>query len=1319
MKPLRILLFICALSLQFVYSKAEEITINGIIYSIEYRYGYDNRIAIVEGYVDGITDVTIETTVDGYDVKYIGNGAFSDCTTIKSIVIPNSVTNISGSAFAGCSNLTSVIMPERLEFMGSHVFWKCTSLTSITIPQGVTSIGNYTFRECINLESVILPESVTEFESSVFYGCKSLVSIDIPDAVTEMGDYTFYECSNLSSVNVPNGVKELNEFLFYGCSSLVSINIPNGVAKIEKGAFSGCRSLISIIIPEGVTTIGDEVFYGCSSLCSIDIPESTKSIGQYAFYNCSKLGSVVLPRDLDYIQDNLFSGCINLTSVVIPEGVTRIGSSAFYGCSGLKTITIPFSVSSIADYAFFDCTSLSSIIIPEGVTRIEWGTFNGCSSLTSIKLPESLIEIRGEVFFGCENLTSITIPENVEIIGHRALSGSYISSITISGNFKGWKYLLDYYNGSYDSMSLQEVVVKGSTVLDGAIMYNEEVRYIVDPGMYDLYEQAPEWSQYLQNVYSTDMFTLKTIEVTADENSSSVFTALGDGSKYVANLKVKGSINGYDIMTFRNKLIHLLYLDLSEADIVANDGGYYYYDDNSFVGFVKDNELGYKCFSETRIIEISLPISLKRIGKCAFSSCRDLEKVHIPDGIEYIDEQAFAYCSKLTSVLLPQSLCYIGQSAFYDCILLGPTITIPDKLDVISGSFINCKSIETICVGQNVTEIDDYAFYCCTNLKEVTFNRKLQTIGSSAFEKCANLRAVSLPYSVESIGERAFYECDSLKSIKIPSMTQMIGDKAFYGCDDIENVYTYTVEPTQIDQNTFSCYSYATLNVPSTSVELYQYNTQWSQFQDVREFDEPYDAFYLNGDFELTDRTGRLGGEPDAEMFETSGLIVSGNDKQELDDLVLNHDGSDGASIIGSAYDLTGNQVNLTAKSLKVNIAVEGNRWYFFCFPFNVAHDSIECTTSYVFYSYDGAKRAHDDSGWTKLPSDFDALSKGCGYIFQAYRTGILSINVGKEYLNFTAQNEKSMLNAYDSDDVTNAGWNYLGNPFISYYDINDLAHEYDAPIVVWNGQGYDVYKPGDDDYQLKPFEAFFVQKAQGTTQIEFLPENRITHNQATAISTLRAKERSVTGSTINPNRQLVNITIINADGAVDRTRIVYSTKAAMDYEIGVDAAKFHSDGVPQIYTLAGGLKYAINERPMGDDDICIGFIAPTPGVYTLSVPRNDTDIEIYDNFANSVVDLTFGNYSFESKAGTFNDRFVIHRTGGVTAVENGFRLDGMTVVSVDGGIDIEGKLTGKVSVYNEAGMLIAEPTETGRVELGNGVYVIKIGERSIKMTLN
>ena len=101
---------------------------------------------------------------------------------------------------------------------------------------------------------------------------------------------------------------------------------------------------------------------------------------------------------------------------------------------------------------------------------------------------------------------------------------------------------------------------------------------------------------------------------------------------------------------------------------------------------------------------------------------------------------------------------------------------------------------------------------------------------------------------------------------------------------------------------------------------------------------------------------------------------------------------------------------------------------------------------------------------------------------------------------------------------------------------------------------------------------------------------------------------------------------------------------------------------------------------------------------------------------AQAVVDFPFGDYMFETQAGTYNDRFVIRKTGGVTAVENGFRLDGLTVTTFDGGLDIEGSMKGKVSIYNEAGMLLAEPRQAGKLELGSGVYVVKIGERSVKI---
>ena len=804
----------------------------------------------------------------------------------------------------------------------------------------------------------------------------------------------------------------------------------------------------------------------------------------------------------------------------------------------------------------------------------------------------------------------------------------------------------------------------------------------------------------------------------ADANRSALYSTLGDSAKYIANLKIKGSINGYDIMALRNKTSHLLYIDLSEANILANDGGYEYY---TGCNIEEDNALGKNSFYETRLIRISLPNSLKKIDDDAFGNCLFLESIDIPSGLVFIGNRAFSECIKLKQAVLPQTLLSMGEQAFYNCKSLGPILMIPDKIELIkSEAFRGCQSLDSICIGKNVIEIGSNSFYGCSKVKGVSFNRKLAKIGNSAFYHCSNLRAVSLPYTVEQIEGYAFCCCYSLTAIKIPSMTKKIGANAFGACDEIRRVYTYTIEPTRIQQNTFDCYTSATLYVPKAGYNKYSYDTQWSNFVNVEEFDEPYDAFYLNEDLILDDETGRLEGVPDAEMFATSGLVVKGNSTQELKDVELVHDGTDGATIIGAADDLTGNQVNLTAKSLKVNISVEGNRWYFFCFPFNVELDSLECTTDYVLYSYNGKKRAGGNVGWESIAPTETILNKGVGYIFRASRTGILSIHVGSEYLNFKASTEDLQLRTYPSADATNASWNLIGNPFISYYDVKSLAEEYDAPIIVWNGYGYDAYRPGDDeDYQLKPFEAFFVQKENGKTLVEFLPENRLTYNQSLERVSQRAKQRAEMGTPISPDRQLVNITIMDKDSVMDRTRIVYSTKASMNYEIGVDAAKFNTDGVPQIYTLADGIKYAINERPMGGDDIKLGYIAPKAGVYTLAVPRQDAEIEIYDNVAQAVVDITFGDYMFESAAGTFNDRFVLRKTGGVTAIKNGFRLDSLTVTTTDGGIDIEGQFKCKVSVYNESGILMAEATETGRVELGDGTYIIKIGDKSIKLNLN
>ena len=112
-----------------------------------------------------------------YSVTSIGDKAFSGCSYLTSVEIPNSVTSIGDEAFYGCSYLTSVEIPNSVTSIGSSAFYNCSSLTSVEIPNSVTSIGNGAFEYCSSLTSVVIPNSVTSIGNSAFEGCSGLTSV--------------------------------------------------------------------------------------------------------------------------------------------------------------------------------------------------------------------------------------------------------------------------------------------------------------------------------------------------------------------------------------------------------------------------------------------------------------------------------------------------------------------------------------------------------------------------------------------------------------------------------------------------------------------------------------------------------------------------------------------------------------------------------------------------------------------------------------------------------------------------------------------------------------------------------------------------------------------------------------------------------------------------------------------------------------------------------------------------------------------------------------------------------------------------------------
>ena len=110
------------------------------------------------------------------------------------------VTSIGYAAFSNCSSLASITIPEGVKSIGDHVFEECTSLASITIPEGVTIIGSSTFSGCSKLASITIPKSVKSIESFAFASCTNLASITIPESVTYIGSRAFSNCENLDVV---------------------------------------------------------------------------------------------------------------------------------------------------------------------------------------------------------------------------------------------------------------------------------------------------------------------------------------------------------------------------------------------------------------------------------------------------------------------------------------------------------------------------------------------------------------------------------------------------------------------------------------------------------------------------------------------------------------------------------------------------------------------------------------------------------------------------------------------------------------------------------------------------------------------------------------------------------------------------------------------------------------------------------------------------------------------------------------------------------------------------------------------------------------
>lgn len=659
----------------------------------------EEKTCEITKYNGSASELEIPSQLNGYTVTKIDSSGFSFCTSLISVVIPDSVTNI---------------VPNNIPF------YECTTLQNIYV--------NVDNQKYCDIGGVLFNKYKTEL---LCYPCgKSDVHYTIPDGVEQMSMLAFGENSVLQSITIPdsftsdlNGVRAL--YYLYSLTEIIVCEDNNfysskdGVLynkeQTELIRYPVGRKEINCTIPDGVKSIGEFAFQCYSSLKSIMIPDSVTSIGDYAFYECSSLTDITIPDSVININEHAFEDCIALTNITIPDSVTNIGVRAFSGCTSLTSVIIPDSVSSIGGFAFVNTAYyenksnwedgvlyignhliaedlnddvVTTYTVKDGTKTIAGYAFYG-TSLKSIIIPDSVTNIGYEAF-AYSRLTRITIPDDVTI-DDRAFGWSDLNNVTI-----GSKVII-CINAFIDCISLESIEISDSVTA-------------IERGAFDGTEYYNNQSNWEDNELYVGNHLIK-----ADASRSGEYT-VKQGTKLIAD------------WAFENCE--------SITSVVLPDSV---------------SSIGYCSFWGCRsLANVNLGNGVTNIESLAFEWCESLENIVIPASVTYIDCEAFSHSTFKAIDVHSDNANYSS----IDGILFNK-----DKTELIQ--YPGKKTAEDIyIVPESVTKIGNFAF-CYCNIKGVMLGNNVSSIGEYAFAHSSSLKHITIPSSVNSIGEGAFFSWGS------------------------------------------------------------------------------------------------------------------------------------------------------------------------------------------------------------------------------------------------------------------------------------------------------------------------------------------------------------------------------------------------------------------------------------------------------------------------------------------------------------------------------------------------------------------------------
>lgn len=581
---------------------------------------------------------------------------------------------------------------------------------NVTIPEKlgvatVTTIGYGAFT-CNDMKTVCLPDTVTHIQSEAFYLCEELTAVDLSTNLKSIGYGAFQSCHSLISISIPEGVTTLASMTFFDCENLRSVQA-KGVVKVLYGAFMS-SSVNEVEFSDGIDYVGTAAFHNCESLSSFQYDKNLTYIGESSFYSTA----------IEHFEFN--------------DAITIIRDSAFARCEFLESVIFPSSLETIESFAFGECESLKSIDLPNKVTFIGRRAFQDCYSLSGeLTIPESLTKLGSEAFRG----TAFTVLNYNAISIDSTQALHFIPFTTVNFGSKVTRIPSSLLNGcsEIEYITLPETV---KSIGDGAFSNCKKLKSITLPdSLVTIGVGAFYCCESLESIELPDALSVVKANAFMDCNK-------------ITELTIPGSVIKFSATAFPKSLTTL----------------HFNAENCSFTDLSYSESLGTYTspFINTKITNVTISNSIKRIPSYLFCGVKTLESITLPDSVTEVGKESFRD-SSIKNIRLSENLIVVEERAFYNTSVKIEGNKLPDGTRMIGKeAFACCKGLEEIYIPDSVVDIAEGAFEECENLTKVRMSPNVRLIADNAFKNCVALYEFIWDSDIKLIADQAFYNCRAL-----------------------------------------------------------------------------------------------------------------------------------------------------------------------------------------------------------------------------------------------------------------------------------------------------------------------------------------------------------------------------------------------------------------------------------------------------------------------------------------------------------------------------------------------------------------------------